>query len=239
MVIWKMVVKWKKGHGLSMDITNFRWTPCHPYDLLFHCLVVDLPLWKIWNPRFYESYPILSLSFRLNMVQLYLVGGIPKPLWKMMENSSVGMMTFPISEKECFKPPTSPGCDINLATKNGKVWLILLLRTYHFFIAQSPIQQWDSGRNSCFSWLSTFLIPTSYYICMYHGSMPHHFAGQVDVYLPMSDYPLVDADYPLVDGYITNWKSTILWWVNQRTKWSCSISFCMFTRGYPTKDIRG
>ena len=42
MVIWKMVVKWKKGHGLSMDITNFRWTPCHPYDLLFHCLVVDL-----------------------------------------------------------------------------------------------------------------------------------------------------------------------------------------------------
>ena len=27
------------------------------------------------------------------------------------------------------------------------------------------------------------------------------------------------------------------YWVNQRTKWSLSIAFCMFTRGYPTNFI--
>ena len=50
-------------------------------------LVVDLPLWKIWDPN--------------------LVGGIPTPLKNM--TSSVGMMKFPTewTNKKCSKPPTS------------------------------------------------------------------------------------------------------------------------------------
>ena len=196
--------------------------------------MVDLPLWKIWNPRFYESYPILSLSLRLNMVQLFWLVVYQNPSEKWWTTRQLGWWHSQYLKKTCFKPPTSPGCDINLATKNGKVWLILL-RTYHFFIVRSPIRRWAKF----LLFMAVHFFDPYIILHLYHGSMPHHFAGQVDVYLPMSDYPLVDADYPLVDGYITNWKSTILWWVNQRTKWSCSISFCMFTRGYPTKDIRG
>ena len=47
----------------------------------------------------------------------YLVGGIPKPLWTMMERKSVGMMKFPTEwEKNiCSKPPTRK----DVAMENG------------------------------------------------------------------------------------------------------------------------